>query len=175
MLKKSLRRAERYSVDIDTSSSACVSRCIVRRSVLCTGLVLCFLAFAVSRWVFWPVKVSGDSMVPTYQDGQPNYINKLAYLSSAPRRFDVVGVRVKPGEYYIKRIVGLPGEKIEFYRGTVLVNGRPLVERYIEHPLLWALPPVQLGDNDYFIMGDNRTSSMYGQVSRNAVVGKVIF
>ena len=172
-MKKFPRHADSDYVAINTSSPARRSRCAVRG--LCAGLFLCLLFFAVTRWVLWPVKVSGDSMVPNYRDGQPNYINKLAYLSRGPQRGDVVGVRVRPGEYYLKRIVGLPGEKVEFHRGTVVVNGRALAEPYIEHPLLWALPSVQLGPDDYFIMGDNRPSSMLGQVSKNAIVGKAVF
>ena len=147
----------------------------VRRSVLCAALVLCLVCFAVTQWVIWPVKVAGDSMIPNYQDGQPNFINKLAYLSHGPQRGDVVGVRLEEGEFYLKRIIGLPGERIEFHRGTVCVNGQPLDEPYITHPLLWALPPVQLGVNDYFIMGDNRTRSMLGSVARSAIVGKAVF
>ncbi len=146
----------------------------VRRCVLWSVFGLCFVIFGVSRWVLWPVKISGDSMVPNYYDGQPNYINKLAYLSHTPERGDVVGVEVGR-EFYLKRVVGLPGEKIEFHRGTVMVNNRPLSEPYIAHPLLWALPPVHLGPDQYFIMGDNRTLSMLGAVGRNAIVGKALF
>ena len=149
-------------------------RCAVRRSVWWTALFLCLISFAISRWVIWPVKVSGDSMVPNYQDGQPNFINKLAYLTREPQRGDVVGVRVR-GEFYIKRVIGLPGERIEFRRGTVIVNGRPLHEPYIERPLLWALPPVEVAPDHYFIMGDNRTQSMLGAVHRERIVGKAVF
>jgi len=156
-------------------SRASLLRCTVRRGVLFAALSICLISFAVSRWVLWPVQVSGDSMTPTYQNGQPNFINKLAYLSRGPQRGDVVGVRVGRGDCYFKRIIGLPGEKISFHRGTVLVNGQPLVEPYIEHPLLWILPPVQLGPDDYFVMGDNRTASMLGAVARHSIVGKAMF
>jgi signal peptidase I len=146
----------------------------VRRETLYTALVLCALSFAVSRWVLWPVKISGESMQPNYNDGQPNFINRLAYLSAAPRRGDVVGLRVGD-EFYIKRIIGLPGERIEFKRDTVVVNGEPLEEHYQVKPLLWRLPAVQLGPNDYFVMGDNRTCSMLGAVKRDHVIGKALF
>jgi len=160
---------------VSAFSRARLLRGTVRRGVLYAGLLLCLSCFGVSRWVFWPVKVSGDSMTPTYQDGQPNFINKLAYLAREPRRGDVVGVRVGSGDCYLKRVIGLPGEKLSFYRGTVLVNGQVLVEPYIEHPLLWILPPVQLGPDDYFVMGDNRTTSMLGAVARDSIIGKAMF
>src|SRR6185369_2119918 len=127
----------------------------VRRSVLCAGLVIALLGFTVLRWVWFPVRVSGDSMMPNYDDGQPTYINRLAYWSAKPRRGDVVAIRVGH-DLYLKRVVGLPGEKLEFRRDIVVVNGRPLAEPYPVRPLLWRLAPVQLGRDDYFVMGDNR-------------------
>jgi signal peptidase I len=146
-----------------------------RRSGLYAGLCLCLAVFAISRFVLWPVIISGDSMAPNYSDGQPNYINKLAYWLQSPQRGDVVGVQVGPDDYSIKRIIGTPGDKIEFYRGTVLVNGKALVEPYVHRPLLWWLDPVQLGPNDYFIMGDNRTYSWLGAVGKDAILGKAVF
>jgi len=147
----------------------------VRRSVLGCGLLLCIFFFAFFRWVLWPVKISGESMLPNYDDGQPNYIYKLAYLSEPPRRGDVVCVRFNRDDVCIKRIVGLPGEKIEFRRGTIIINGEPLVEPYPVRPLLWWLRSVQLGENEYFIMGDNRTSSMLGAVPKDRIIGKALF
>lgn len=146
----------------------------VRREVLYAMLLICVLSFAAFRWVWWPVRISGDSMTPTYDDGQPNYINRLAYLSAPPRRGDVVGLRVGH-EVYIKRIIGLPGEKIEFRRDIIVVNGRPLAEPYPVKPLLWRLNPVQLGANDYFVMGDNRPISMLGAIGRDRIIGKAVF
>jgi signal peptidase I len=146
-----------------------------RRSALYLAFLLCLSAYVITHWVFWPVVISGDSMAPKYQDGQPNYINKLAYWTHPPQRGDVVGVEVGPDDYLIKRIIGTPGDRIEFRRGTVVVNGKALVEPYVEHPLLWWLAPVQLGPNDYFVMGDNRTYSTLGSVSKNAILGKAIF
>ncbi|HMJ90298.1 MAG TPA: signal peptidase I [Candidatus Acidoferrum sp.] len=146
-----------------------------RRNVLCTALFLCMAVFAFRQWVLWPVVISGESMAPNYRDGQPNYINKLAYLSHAPQRGDVVGVRVAPNDYLIKRIIGTPGDRIEFYRGTVIVNGQPLKEPYVQRPLIWWLDPVQLGPNEFFIMGDNRTYSTLGAIAKNDILGKALF
>lgn len=146
----------------------------VRRPVWYAALVLSFAAFAFFHWVMWPVHISGESMVPTYSDGQPTFINKLAYVTRPPQRGDVVGVQTS-GECLLKRVIGLPGEKIEFKRGTVVVNGRPLDEPYIVRPLLWWLPPVQLGPDDYWVMGDNRTASVLGAVSKQAIIGKAVY
>lgn len=147
----------------------------VRRSVLGSGLLICIFCFAFFNWILWPVKIEGDSMTPNYDDGQPNYIYRLAYLSHPPERGDVVGVRVKNNDVYIKRVVGLPGEKIEFRRGTIVINGKPLVETYPVKPLIWAVRSVQLGPDEYFIMGDNRKSSTLYAVSKKQIIGKAIF
>jgi signal peptidase I len=146
----------------------------VRRG-LYIALCLCMFTYVLTHWVLWPVVISGDSMAPSYADGQPNYINKLAYWTHGPQRGDVVGVRVGQDDYLIKRIIGTPGDKIEFYRGTVIVNGEKLVEPYVQHKLLWWLDPVQLGPNDYFVMGDNRTYSILAAVSRDDILGKAVF
>ncbi len=156
------------------SSSAVRPTRAPRKGVLYVALGFCFTSFALFNWVFWPVVISGDSMVPSYHDGQPTYINKLAYWTQTPQRGDVVGVRVGE-DFYIKRIIGVPGDKIEFQRGTVIVNGTPLVEPYVERPLLWWLRPVHIGAHEYFVMGDNRTSSMLGAIPQKAIVGKAVY
>ena len=120
------------------------------------------------------MRIAGESMLPNYIDGQPNFINRLAYVSAPPQRGDVVGLQVGE-EFYLKRVIGLPGEKIEFKRDTVVVNGRPLEEHYHVRPLLWRLEPVQLRANEYFVMGDNRTCSMVGAVRVENIIGKALF
>ena len=146
----------------------------VRREALYIGLLICIVTFAVFRWVLFPVQVLGDSMVPNYDDGQPTYINRLAYLADSPRRGDVVGFRMGD-EFYIKRVIGLPGERLEFRRDVIVVNGKPLEEPYPVRPLLWRLDPVQLGANEYWVIGDNRTTSMLGAVPRDQIIGKAIY
>ncbi len=146
----------------------------MQRSTLITCLFICLVTYGLSRWVLSPVKICGDSMTPNYGDGQPNYINRLAYLSTPPRRGDVVGVRFG-SEFLLKRVIGLPGERVEFRRDVVVINGQPLDEPYPVRPLLWRLPAVQLGPNDYWVMGDNRINSMLGSVPRENILGKALF
>jgi signal peptidase I len=158
----------------NTFLKALRAHCVARRKVLYFALCLCLASFSVLHWIIWPVIISGDSMIPSYHDGQPTYINKLAYWLHPPQRGDVVGVSVGD-DFYIKRIIGVPGDKIEFKRGTVVVNGTPLVEPYVERPLLWWLRPVHLGADQYFVMGDNRTSSTLGSVKMESIVGKAVY
>ncbi len=147
---------------------------VVRRKALYVALFLCAFGYALTHWVLWPVRISGESMLPNYGDGQPTFINRLAYVSAAPQRGDVVGLRVGK-EFYIKRVVGLPGERIEFQRDRIVVNGRPLLEPYPVKPLLWRLAPKQLEADEYYVMGDNRVMSKLGPIRRDHIIGKSMF
>jgi signal peptidase I len=147
----------------------------VRKGVLYLALAICVINYGIKEWIIWPVKVCGESMLPNYTDGQSTYINKLAYVTEPPQRGDVVGVRLNNGEVYIKRIVGLPGELVQFDRGTVIVNRRPLDEPYPVRSLLWQIPPFKLGPDEYFVMGDNRRVSTLGPINRKHIIGRAIF
>src|SRR5436190_10776646 len=127
----------------------------LRLKVLLITFLFAFLCYGFFNWVLWPVKVSGTSMLPNYQDGSRHFINKLAYWSAKPQRGDVVGVQAENGETYIKRISGLPGEQLTFDGGVVAINDKPLREAYIETRVPWRVDPVTLGPNDYYVMGDN--------------------
>lgn len=162
-------------MSVDDSSNTGRPRSKVRRGVLYLALGICMANFALKEWVLWPVKICGESMLPNYTDGQLNYINKLAYVTDFPQRGDVVGIKLAGDEVYIKRIVGLPGERIEFVSGKVFVNGEEITEPYPVRSLLWKVPSFQLGPNDYFVMGDNRRVSLLGPVSKEHIIGRAIF
>jgi signal peptidase I len=147
----------------------------VRFKVLFTALLLAFLCYGTFTWVLWPVKVAGESMMPNYRDGSRHFINKLAYWSEKPQRGDVVGLRVGRRDIYIKRIIGLPGEHLVFTNGMVAIDGKLLNEPYIDSKVPWSIDPVTLGPDDYYVMGDNRATSVLGAISANRIIGKVVF
>ena len=147
----------------------------LRLKVLGTALALAFVCYAFFTWVLWPVKVTGDSMLPNYFNDSRHFIYKLAYWSGKPRRGDVVGMYFTNGDVYIKRIIGLPGEEISFDDGVVAINGKPLQERYVRSKVPWELNPVKLGEDDYFVMGDNRATSWLGSVPLPRIIGKVVY
>jgi signal peptidase I len=134
-------------------------------------VLLCNL---ICHWVLWPVKVLGDSMCPNYENGSHHYVNKLAYVSEKPKRGDVVTLRVRPGEIFIKRIVGLPGETIECKDGRIVINGKVLLEYYTDTAIPWKMDPVHLAEDHYFVIGDNRAVSLLGPVPLDRILGKVI-
>ena len=150
---------------------------LVRLKVLMSALLIAFVCYGFFSWVLWPVKVAGQSMMPNYHDGSRHFINKLAYVSTVPQRGDVVGVRTPDGDVYIKRIVGLPGEKLHVEHGEIVINGELLNEPYVETriPLRFRVPPTRLGPDEFFVIGDTRATSIYRQVHRRDLIGKVVY
>ena len=150
---------------------------LVRLKVLISALLIAFVCYGFFSWILWPVKVAGQSMMPNYQDGSRHFINKLAYVSTPPQRGDVVGVRTSDGDVYIKRIVGLPGEKLHVEQGEIVIDGKVLNEPYVESriPRRFGVPFTELGPDEYFVIGDNRATSIYRRVNRGDVIGKVVY
>jgi len=146
---------------------------LVRVAVL---IVTCFVVF---RFILLPARIEGISMLPTYKDRSVNFVSRLAYRWHEPRRGDVVGIRLAgPHVMYMKRIIGLPGETVAFVDGRVLINGEVLDEPYEKTPCDWNCPPVKLGPDEYFVVGDNRTmpseNHVFGKASRDRIVGKAL-
>lgn len=149
--------------------------------------VVCLIAFVLVWYFGMRVSMIGDSMNPRLHNGDVTLVNKLVYNMSTPKRGDVVAFHPNGNEsahYYIKRIVGLPGEKIEIQDGKILVNGKEIKERYdatqIEDAGLLS-EPMKLGNNEYFVLGDDRQNSEdsrsteIGNVKRTDIAGKVWF
>ncbi len=147
----------------------------IRFKVLFTSLLLAFVCYGIFTWVLWPVKVSGESMMPNYRHGSRHFINKLAYWSDKPQRGDVIGLRAPDDDILIKRIIGLPGEQLSFEGGVVAINGQRLNEPYVRASLTWSNAPITLGPDIYFVMGDNRAISVLGPIPAERIIGKVVF
>lgn len=144
-------------------------------------LVLASVSFIVFRWMLIPIRTEGSSMLPTYQSDTFNIVNRLAYAYSSPARGDVVAIRLAgPSVVYVKRIVGLPGERIGIVEGQVEINGAALPEPYVRHSRPWDVPEVSLGPREYFVIGDNRGMAPladhdFGRVGANRILGKLVF
>ena len=147
---------------------------LLRKRVLFTSLLLAFCCYGFFQWVLWPVQVVGDSMLPAYRNGTRNLINKLAYSTHDPQRSDVVALRTPPGDVWIKRIVGLPGERVEAREGKIVINGQPLPEPYTDSTVRWQ-EAFSLGPDEYFVIGDNRPTSAFYRARRDHIIGKVVF
>ena len=128
--------------------------------------------------------VDGSSMSPTLSDKDNLIVDKISYRFSDPKRFDVVVFPYQHAKrtYYIKRIIGLPGEEVYIdQEGTIYINGNVLDEDYGAEVILnagRADEPILLADDEYFVMGDNRNNSsdsrdyMVGNINRKDLIGK---
>src|SRR5215510_9455083 len=142
-------------------------------------MVLVVACFVIARFVLLPIRVQGGSMIPTYQDNGINFVNRLAYLFSSPKRGDVVAIRLAgPSIMFMKRIVGLPGEWVGFHEGYVYINGNRLDEPYVRFKSDWEDAPRQLGPDEYYCVGDNRSMPQAdhteGKAKRERILGKIL-
>ena len=149
-------------------------RTLVRIAVLTGVSIITF------GWLLTPVRVSGISMEPNYRDSTLNLVNRLAYRIRAPRRGDVVAIRLAgPNVLYVKRIVALPAERVSIVDGIVEINGAPLIEPYVHKRERWNYPEVTVGPREYFVIGDNRSMRMvdhaFGRVDARRVLGMLLF
>lgn len=113
-------------------------------------------------------------MKPTCYDGEISVLNVLAYVWHPPKRGDIVGCKSDDGQQIIiKRVVGLPGEHIAFHSGVVYINGEILAEPYVVSQGAWEWPEETLGDEVYFVTGDNRVISQQFRIRKNKIIGKV--
>ena len=143
-------------------------------------LALAALALILRTCVFGLVEVAGQSMENTLETGDVALVSRLDYRLGSIRRGDVAQIRV-PGRdgTYLKRVVGLPGEKVELSGGRVFIDGRALEEPYARNSQEEF--SIQLGEDEYFVLGDNRgisKDSRYpdvGQIDKREVLGKAIF
>lgn len=146
-------------------------------------VVLISLAIIVPVRLFLvqPFYVEGASMEPNFFDKEYLIINEISYRFEEPQRGEVV-IFKSPSDrrvYFIKRIIGLPGEKVEIQSGQVYINGQKLEEDYIANFSADDLAALALGPDEFFVLGDNRNNShdsrRFGAVPRKDVVGKVWF
>ena len=139
-------------------------------------LIVLILTFLVVTYVGQRTMVIGSSMEPMLSDGDNLIVDKLSYRFNEPQRFDIIVFPFRYAEktYYIQRIIGLPGETVFIdENGTIFINGEEMQESYgkeiIKDPGR-AYEPITLGEDEYFVLGDNRNNS---SDSRDPVVGNI--
>jgi signal peptidase I len=150
----------------------------LREFAMALGISIFIIVF-----LYQPVKVEGTSMMPGLADQERIFINKYAYRLGAVERGDVVVFRYPgdPSKNYIKRIVGMPGDRIEIVRGAVLVNGTRFEEPYVPKSFRddRSMTEVTVPAGSYFVLGDHRNLSSdsrdFGTVERDAIFGKAVF
>lgn len=153
----------------------------VLKELLNTGLYLLFVLVAtwlLITFVVQRTEVEGSSMEATLSDGDNLFVDKITYRFQDPERFDIIvfPFQYKEDTYYIKRIIGMPGETVQIDEsGNIYIDGEILEESYGREVIRpeyvgRAAEPVTLGEDEYFVMGDNRNNS---SDSRTEVVGNI--
>jgi signal peptidase I len=142
---------------------------------LVRAVVWVALIVVLFKFVLVGIRVRGESMEPTFHDGQIKFVNRLAYLRSPPKRGDVVAVRA-PGlrAVFLKRIIGLPGEEVSIRRGAVYINGQKLDEPYAKGSTSF-LREFTLEPHEYWVIGDNRSVSEQWRKFDYSIIGKLIY
>jgi signal peptidase I len=139
------------------------------------------IVIPIRYFLFQPFFVKGASMVPNFQDGQYLIIDEISYRLRAPERGEVIVFKYPndPSQKYIKRIIGLPGETVEVKNGEVFINEKLLSESdYFKSPIdTSGFSKVTLGQNEYFVLGDNRAASsdsrIWGILPKKDIIGRV--
>lgn len=127
-------------------------------------IVLVFgVSFLLTTYVGQRTRVNGESMYPTLHDDDNLIVDKVSYRFSDPRRYDIIVFPYRYKDmYFIKRIIGLPGETVQILDGYVYIDGKKLDEHFCDEKIqnaALASDPITLGDDEYFVLGDNRNAS----------------
>ena len=146
-------------------------------------LLIIGLTYFIITFVGQRTRVSGSSMETTLQNGDNLIVDKISYRFRDPKRYDIIVFPYKYEEntYYIKRIIGMPGETVQIKNGYVYIDGERLLSDIYGNELIkdpqTAADPITLKENEYFVMGDNRNDSTdsreIGPIPKNKIQAKV--
>ncbi|MBI5879869.1 MAG: signal peptidase I [Chloroflexi bacterium] len=152
------------------------ARIFIRETVETIALTL--IIFLVIRAGVQNFRIEGQSMEPNFHDGQYLLVSKIDYMIGKPQRGDVV-VFIAPTNQekdFIKRVIGLPGETVEIRDGRITINGRELPQNYTVNTGTYSYGPVKVGDEELFVLGDNRNyssdSHSWGMLPQKDLIGK---
>ena len=151
-------------------------------TVLYLALVVA-LTFLFVQYVGQRTHVNGDSMNNTLLDGDNLIVDKISYRFKDPERFDIIvfPYQYQEDTFYIKRIIGLPGETVQIEDGIIYIDGEILEESYGKEMMNSAgiaSQPIELGEEEYFVLGDNRNNSRdsrdpsVGMIQEDQIIGK---
>ncbi|KGX91589.1 signal peptidase [Pontibacillus halophilus JSM 076056 = DSM 19796] len=156
-----------------------------KKEILDWGKAILFalvLAFLIRNFIFATSIVEGKSMDPTLEDGERVMYNKFVYLWDTPERGDIVIIE-RPTKNYVKRVIGLPGDKVKVNGHELYVNGERQTQAYLEESAIQDTADyseVTVPEGQYFVMGDNRSISKdsrngLGFIEQEEIIGKSEF
>ena len=140
-------------------------------------LVMIIILFKI--FIFNFILVKGDSMNPKYKNNDFMFLNKIIYSFKPIRRGEVIVLKYRNNDL-IKRVIGLPNDKIKVENGKLYINNKEVKENYINsYTASYDFDEITLKDNEYFVMGDNRYNSYdsrnFGTITKNNIIGRVEF
>lgn len=157
-------------------------------------LIAVAIAALVKYFLFTPIVVDGESMMPTLEDRDRMIVNKIGYTIGGPERFDIVVFHAPQNKNYIKRVIGLPGDTLEYHEDQLYINGEKIEEPYLnqykseinegtltEDFTLQDVDPriKEIPEGYIFVMGDNRRFSQdsrhIGLIKQDEVIGTTSF
>lgn len=142
-------------------------------------LISLAIILPVRLFLVQPFYVEGASMEPNFYQNEYLIIDEISYRFNEPQRGEVIIFKSPQGDrsYFIKRVIGLPGEKIEVKDGHVFINGSKLEEKYISNFSTEDHQEITVNQAEYFVMGDNRINSMdsrqFGPIKDSSIIGRV--
>jgi len=149
----------------------------ILKSAILAGIIV----LPIRIFVFQPFLVQGASMSPHFATGDYLIVDELTFRFREPQRGEVIIFKypLNPSQKFIKRVIGLPGETVEIKSGHIFINGKILKEDYLKNISTFPETKITLGNDEYFVLGDNRPSSLdsriFGPVKRDLIVGRAIF
>lgn len=153
-------------------------------------IIIIIVVILIRSYIITPVIVRGDSMYDTLKDGEILFLSKITYKVSDIKRFDIVVIKDLDGDYIIKRVIGLPGDNIEYKDDILYINGKSYKKRFTdditEDFTLEEICEIhninckdKIPDNMYLVLGDNRDvsadSRVKGLIKESQIQGKAVF
>jgi len=140
-------------------------------------IVVIIIVIIIKTFIFTPIRVNGPSMNNTLKDKDIMILDEISYRFSDIERFDIVVIKYN-NEYIIKRVIGLPGDRIKYKDNKLYVNDKVVKENF-SHKKTDDFDEVLVEDDSYFVLGDNRSDSLdsriIGSISKNDIKGKTSF
>lgn len=142
-------------------------------------ITIVIIIIILKIFVFNFILVKGDSMNPKYKNNDFMFLNKIIYSFKPIRRGEVIVLKYRNNDL-IKRVIGLPKDKIKVENGKLYINNKEVKENYINsYTASYDFDEITLKDNEYFVMGDNRYNSYdsrnFGTIMKNNIIGRVEF
>lgn len=170
--------------NVDKSKSRAHKIKVALGELMIYAVIFILCLFLVPKFICCKYTVEGKSMESNLKQGQQLIGEKISYLVTDPKRFDVVVVQPyeeQKDNYYVKRVIGLPGETIEIQGDELKINGKVIEDSHKKEPMYenQSFGPYKLGKDEYFVLGDNRNCSIdsrqedIGPIAKDRFIAKI--